>query len=121
MTSSSSCTNKTAGGAALRLATAALAALATGTNAAMYEVSPDGSPMTLTAALEVAGAGDIISLADGIYREPIVTMNAGVEGNPLVITGGRGAIINYFSGDRSLMWSQKVVDIRHSYVTLEGG
>ncbi|CAM9797922.1 unnamed protein product, partial [Ectocarpus sp. 13 AM-2016] len=120
MTSSSSCTNKTAGGAALRLATAALAALATGTSAAMYEVSPDGSPMTLTAALEVAGAGDIISLADGIYREPIVTMNAGVEGNPLVITGGRGAIINYFSGDRSLMWSQKVVDIRHSYVTLEG-
>lgn len=32
--------------------------------------------MSLTEALEIAGAGDTISLADGLYREPIVTMNA---------------------------------------------
>ncbi|CAM9972501.1 unnamed protein product, partial [Ectocarpus sp. 13 AM-2016] len=101
---------------AARLATAALAL--TAASAATYEVSPDGDPMTLTAALEVAGAGDTISLGDGIYREPLVTMNAGVEGNPLVIEGGRGAVINYFTGDKSMMWSQKVVDIRHSWVTL---
>ena len=32
--------------------------------------------MSLTDALDVAGPGDTISLADGLYREPIVTMNA---------------------------------------------
>lgn len=101
---------------ALRLATAVFAL--TTANATVYNVSPDGKPMTLTAALEVAGAGDKISLGDGIYREPIVTMKAGEDGNPLVIEGGRGAVINYFSGDRSIMWSQKVVDIRHSWITL---
>ena len=42
-----------------------------------------------------------------------------MEGNPLVIKGGRGAVISAFSGDRALMWDQKVVDIRHSWVTLE--
>ncbi|CAM9261415.1 unnamed protein product [Pylaiella littoralis] len=103
----------------VRFATAALA-LVTTAKAAVYNVSPDGNPMTLTAALEVAGAGDTISLGDGIYREPIVTMHAGENGNPLLIEGGKGAVINYFSGDRSLMWSQKVVDIRHSWITLRG-
>lgn len=32
--------------------------------------------MSLTEALDVAGPGDTIALADGLYREPIVTMNA---------------------------------------------
>ncbi|CAM9604888.1 unnamed protein product, partial [Ectocarpus fasciculatus] len=103
---------------AARLATAALAL--TAASAATYEVSPDGDPMTLTAALKVAGAGDTISLGDGVYREPLVTMNAGMEGSPLVIEGGRDAVINNFTGDRDVMWSQKVVDIRHSWVTLRG-
>ncbi|CAN0453333.1 unnamed protein product, partial [Scytosiphon promiscuus] len=92
-------------------------------NAATYRVSPDGDPSgdptTLTAALDMAGAGDTISLLDGLYdSEAIVTMKGGEEGNPLVIEGGKGAVLNYFTGDRSLMWSQKVVDIRHSWVTL---
>ncbi|CAM9262723.1 unnamed protein product [Pylaiella littoralis] len=108
----------TAASAAGRLATAAFAL--TTANAAIFNVSPDGDPMTLTAALDMAMAGDTISLGDGIYREPIVTMHAGEEGKPLVIEGGRGAVINYFSGDRSLMWSQKVVDVRHSWITLRG-
>eukprot|EP00903_Cladosiphon_okamuranus_P016219 g14966.t1 len=104
--------------AAMRLTTAAFAL--TAANARVYDVSPDGVPMSLTDALEVAGAGDTISLGDGVYREPIVTMHAGEDGNPLVIEGGRGAVINYFSGDKSLMWSQKVVDVRHSWITLRG-
>ena len=41
-----------------------------------YSVDPEGNPMSLTDALDVAGPGDTISLADGLYREPIVTMNA---------------------------------------------
>ena len=101
---------------AVRLAAAAIALSAV--NAAVYDVSPDGEPMTLTAALDVAGPGDTISLADGIYLEPIVTTQGGEEGNPLTIEGGRGAVINYFSGDKSIMWSQKVVDIKHSWITL---
>ena len=40
-----------------------------------YQVDPEGNPMSLTKALEMAGAGDTISLADGLYREPIVTMS----------------------------------------------
>lgn len=103
--------------AALRLATAAFA-LTTAANAVVYDVSPDGVPMSLTDALLEAKAGDTISLADGIYKEPIVTQHPGEEGNPLVIEGGRGAVINDFSGDKSIMWSQKVVDIKHSWITL---
>lgn len=41
-----------------------------------------------------AGAGDTVVLADGEYDEPIVTVVGGEEGNPLTITGGRGAVIN---------------------------
>lgn len=102
---------------ALRLITAAVACLSAVT-ATIYECSPDGLPYTIEAALAVAGPGDTVSLADGVYREPIVTMAHGEDGNPLVIEGGPGAIISAFSGDRSLMWSQKVVDIRHSWTTL---
>ena len=102
---------------AVRLAAAAIAL--TAANAAVYNVSPDGEPMTLTAALDEAGAGDTISLADGVYREPIVTLRGGEEGSPLTIEGGRGAVVNYFSGDKSVMWSQKVVDIKHSWITLK--
>ena len=42
----------------------------------VYAVNPDGNPLSLTEALDMAGPGDTISLADGLYREPIVTMNA---------------------------------------------
>lgn len=33
-------------------------------------------------------------LADGDYDEAIVTVQGGEEGNPLTITGGRGAVVN---------------------------
>lgn len=46
-------------------------------------------------------------------------LDQGEEGNPLVIKGTREAVISAFSGDRLLMWDQKVVDIRHSWITLE--
>ncbi len=98
--------------AAVRLAAAALAL--TAANAEVYDVSPGG----LTDALASAGPGDTIMLADGIYKEPIVTQRDGYEGSPITIKGGRGAVINDFSGDKSIMWSQKVVDIQHSWITL---
>ena len=42
----------------------------------VYAVNPDGNPLSLTEALDMAGPGDTISLADRLYREPIVTMKA---------------------------------------------
>ena len=101
---------------AVRLAAAAVAL--TTASAAVYNAGPDGKPMTIAAALDAAGPGDTIKLADGTYREPIVTKRSGEYGSPLTIEGGRGAVINYFSGDQSVMWSQKVVDIKHSWITL---
>lgn len=101
-----------------RVAVGNILALLATAYARNYDVSPDGTPMSIAEALEVAGPGDTVALRDGVYKEPIITMRAGEEGNPLVIEGGRGAVINYFSGDRSIMWSQKVVDVRHSWITL---
>ena len=49
----------------------------------------------------------------------LTTLDKGTEQTPLVIKGGRGEVISAFTGDRTLMWDQKVVDIRHSWITLE--
>lgn len=103
--------------AAVRLVTAAAFALTT-VSAFVYTVAPNGEPQSLASALDKASAGDTIILSDGIYNEPIVTMNPGTEGSPILIVGGKGAVINDFTGDRSLPWSQKVVDIRHPWITL---
>lgn len=104
----------------LRLfATAVAIMLPLTARAKVYDVSPEGEPYSLTAALEDAGPGDTISLADGTYDEPIVTMAAGEEDSPLVIKGSRDAVITAFSGDKDMMWSQKVVDVRHSWITLQ--
>lgn len=82
--------------------------------ATVFQVSPEGSPYSIAGALTEAGPGDVVSLADGIYDEPIVTMAGGVEGSPLVIEGGRGAVINGASGDM-----HKAVFVQHSWVTLQ--
>lgn len=60
-----------------------------GESGTVYTVSPDGNPMSLTEAMGLAGPGDIISLVDGLYREPIVTMNA----VSMVYTGAFGVHI----------------------------
>ena len=49
----------------------------------------------------------------------LAAVEQGTEETPLVIRGGRDAVISAFSGNRTLMWDQKVVDIRHSWITLE--
>ncbi|CAM9277288.1 unnamed protein product, partial [Laminaria digitata] len=50
----------------------------------------------------------------------LTTLEQGTGSDPLVIKGSRDAVITAFSGDRNLMWNQKIVDIRHSWITLEG-
>eukprot|EP00903_Cladosiphon_okamuranus_P015283 g14123.t1 len=60
-----------------------------------------------------AGPGDTVVLGDGEYDEAIVTVQGGEEGNPLMITGGRGAVV-------SARYDGKVVFVQHSWVTVEG-
>ena len=48
-----------------------------------------------------------------------MALDQGTEEAPLVIKGGRAAVISAFTGNRTIMWDQKVVDIRHSWITLE--
>lgn len=69
-------------------------------DAETYSASTDGSPYSLTEALEVAGAGDRIFLENGVYKESLITVGGGEEGNPLVIMGGRDAVINAENVDR---------------------
>ncbi|CAN0020458.1 unnamed protein product, partial [Ectocarpus sp. 8 AP-2014] len=82
-------------------------------DARTFEASPDGVPYSIASALAEAGAGDTVVLADGTYNEAIVTVQGGESGNPLIITGGRGALVN--AGEDG-----KVVYVQHSWVTLEG-
>ncbi|CBN79456.1 FirrV-1-B30 precursor [Ectocarpus siliculosus] len=82
-------------------------------DARTFEASPDGVPYSIASALAEAGAGDTVVLADGTYNEAIVTVQGGESGNPLIISGGRGALVN--AGDDG-----KVVNVQHSWVTLEG-
>lgn len=78
-----------------------------------YAVSPDGSPYSIQKAMDLAGPGDTVTLADGVYTTPIVTARGGEEGDPITIKGGPGAII---SGEQD----DKVVTVLHSWVHLEG-
>ncbi|CAB1115742.1 unnamed protein product [Ectocarpus sp. CCAP 1310/34] len=82
-------------------------------DARTFDASPDGVPYSIASALAEAGAGDTVVLADGTYNEAIVTVQGGESGNPLIITGGRDALVN--AGDDG-----KVVYVQHSWVTLEG-
>lgn len=108
-------TRKTSTRAALPLlALAASLLLPQIVTAIVYEVSPEGLPYTIEEALAVAGAGDIVSLADGIYNEPIVTIAGGAEGAPLIIEGGPGAVINAAYGD-----THRMVYVQHSWVMLQ--
>ena len=81
--------------------------------AEVYAVSPDGSPYSIEEAMDLAGPGDTVTLADGVYTAPIVTTKDGEEGNPITIEGGTGAIISGESDD-------KVVTVLHSWISLEG-
>lgn len=108
-------TRKTSAAAVLPLlALAASILLPLIVTATVFDVSPEGLPYSIEGALAVAGAGDIVSLADGIYNEPIVTIAGGAEGAPLIIEGGPGAVINAAYGE-----THRMVYVQHSWVMLQ--
>lgn len=90
--------------------------LVAATDAAILSVTPDGgangSPYDLTAAMGLAGPGDTVSLADGVYDRAIVTVTDGKQGSPIVIEGSRNAVIQ---GD----FSSRSVLVQHSWITLQ--
>lgn len=83
-----------------------------------YNVIPDvdsssdsgDDVFSLAEALDIARAGDIIALADGHYVDQLHSRVPGEEGNPIIVTGGRSAVIKGES---------PCVLIEHSWITLE--
>ncbi|CAM9985331.1 unnamed protein product, partial [Pylaiella littoralis] len=83
-------------------------------HAVVYDVSADGSTgYDLSGAMDLAEAGDTVSLSDGTYDQPIVSVRDGTDGSPITVTGGPGAIINGDYGDQNVL-------IAHSFITLTG-
>lgn len=82
--------------------------------AIVYNVSASGTGLDLYEAMDLAEAGDTVSLADGTYDGAIVSTRDGTKDNPITVVGGADAIINGEFGDRS-------VHITHSFMTLKVG
>ncbi|WP_414473413.1 hypothetical protein [Microvirga sp. M2] len=68
---------------------------------------------SIQAALERAMPGDTIVLAPGRYFQDIRTVRNGQPGHPIVVTGGRGAILSGAGANR-------IVQINHDYIELHG-
>lgn len=73
-----------------------------------FIVSPNGDPLSIGEALELAQPGDTVVLADGDYSDPIVTVRSGEEGNPITITGGSSAVVSGEFDDRVRVDTSKV-------------
>jgi nitrous oxidase accessory protein NosD len=89
-----------------------LALSATSAWAETYSVGPDGN-IPIQRALEHAKPGDIIELAPGRYFQDFRTVRNGHPGRPIIIRGGRNAIISGAGANR-------VVEINHDYIELHG-
>ncbi|CAM9299697.1 unnamed protein product, partial [Pylaiella littoralis] len=80
----------------------------------VYDVSADGSTgYDLYGAMDLAEAGDTVSLTDGTYDQAVVSVRDGADGSPITVTGGPGAIINHGGND------DKSVYITHSFIAIK--
>jgi len=66
-------------------------------------------------AIETAKPGDTVVLTDGLYEQDIVSVRDGAPDNRITITGSRKAIVNGKKDGASRM-----IQINHSYITLDG-
>lgn len=80
------------------------------TLAETYFVSPSDS---IQRALERAMPGDTINLAPGRYFQDFRTVRDGRPGRPIVIQGGRNAVVSGAGANR-------IAEINHDYVELRG-
>lgn len=84
-------------------------------HAAVYNVSADGSTSyDIYEAMDLAEAGDTVSLANGTYDQAVVSVRDGADGSPITVTGGPDAIINGHHGNQSVL-------ITHSFITIQVG
>lgn len=81
--------------------------------AVTYDVSVDGDGFDLAEAMELAEAGDTVSLQDGIYEQALETVRDGEPGNPITVVGGPGAIINAQND------AGRSVHVGHSFIELK--
>ncbi|CAM9793899.1 unnamed protein product [Ectocarpus fasciculatus] len=81
--------------------------------AVTYDVSADGDGYDLAEAMDLAVAGDTVSLQDGTYDSAIVSVRDGEFGSPITVAGGPEAIIKGAYSSRSVL-------ITHSFITLKG-
>lgn len=91
----------------------------------MYYVSPTGSDdndgatadkplQSIDKALSFAAAGDTVTLADGVYDQTVSSVKDGSSEAPITIMGSRKAVV------RGTDDFGRIVEVRHSYITLQG-
>lgn len=59
-------------------------------------LSPERPYRTLSRAVQGLAPGDVLHIASGIYREPLIIENSGTAENPIVVTGenvGQGTVV----------------------------
>jgi hypothetical protein len=90
----------------------------------IYYVNPSGNDgnngtsagtafKTIQKALDVAQAGDTVTLAPGTYMQDFVTKRSGSSGAPITVTGPSNAIVKGGGNAR-------IIEINHSYTVLSG-
>src|SRR5262245_32873126 len=90
----------------------------------VYYVSPAGDDhnsgtsqaapfLQIQRAVDLAQPGDVIVLAAGVYRQDVVSRRSGSPDAPITIRGSTTAVVQGAGSDR-------VIEINHSYITLEG-
>ncbi len=70
--------------------------------------------LSIDKALSFASAGDTVELADGDYNQTVATVKSGSKASPIIVRGGRGAVV------RGVPEQARIMEVRHSYITLEG-
>jgi hypothetical protein len=75
--------------------------------------TPDQPFQTIQHAIDLAGPGDTIVLAAGVYLQDVVSRRAGTASAPITIKGPADAVVK--GGGK-----KRIVEINHDHLTLEG-
>ncbi|CAM9742525.1 unnamed protein product, partial [Sphacelaria rigidula] len=86
----------------------------TASSTTLYKITSD-PPGQLQDALDKVGPGDSIELADGDYREEVVTKKSGEPGNYITIRGSSYRAV--LKGEED--GSSHIFDLQHSYYHLD--